>query len=147
MIEWLSLNRSLVVIGAVLLVGFMLPIESFVSLKNYESLNVPKFEIPPEIKIVAVGKSGSYGDIKTSVFLGEKKPEALVAEKKKKTKKKVYPRLRLKAIMIDGDLRVANINGAMMKVGGRIHMHRILQIKESGVLIDGPTGRRMLTMR
>jgi len=146
MIEWISLNRSIVVIGLVMLIGFLVPMESLVSLKKHESLNVPKFEIPSDVKIVEAGKPGSYGNIKTRVFLGDDKKK--VSENlTPKTKKKIYPRLRLKAIMIDGDRRVANINGAMMKVGGRIHMHKILKIRDSGVLIDGPTGRRTLTIK
>jgi len=147
MIEWLGENRTFVIIGIFLLIGFFIPIENIITTNKYEGLKVPKFNLPPDLVAVAKGKSGSYTAINTRVFLGPEpgKDVAPIAQTKKK--KKTYPRLRLSAIMLDGDLSVANINGALMKVGGKIHGHRILRISEGGVLIDGPTGKRTLRMR
>lgn len=147
MIDWLGMNRTLVVIGIFLLIGFFIPIESIITMNKYEGLKVPKFNLPEDLVAVAAGKPGSYAGINTRVFLGPEPAKVVVpiAQAKKK-KKKAYPRLQLNAIMVDGDLRVANINGAFMKVGGKIHGHRVLKISEGGVLIDGPTGRRTLRM-
>ena len=147
MIEWLGVNRTFVVIGIFVLIGFFIPIENFVTMTKYEGLKIPKFDFSSDLKTVASGKPGQYASIKTSVFLGETpevKPPVVVVQKHKKS---AYPRLQLNAVMIDGDLRVANINGVMMEVGGRIHKHRVLKISESGVVVDGPTGRRTLTLR
>lgn len=143
MLDWLSINRTFVVIGLIVLIGFMLPIENVVKLSKYESLKVPQFELPTDLQVVKSDISRDYPNIKTEVFLGDTVSSQKIASKQKRA----YPRLRLKAIMIDGDLKVANINGAMMKVGGSIYKHRILNITDSGVLIDGPSGKRKLVLR
>lgn len=148
MIDWLGINRTFVVIGIFLLIGFFMPLENIITMNKYESLKVPKFTLPVDLVAVAAGKPGSYASVNTKVFLGPEPEKVAVPIAQIKTKKKkTYPRLRLSAIMLDGDLSVAKINGALMKVGGKIYGHRILKITENGVLIDGPTGKRTLRMR
>lgn len=154
----MKVNFAFVAILLALFIGAMLPVDGLVKTEKFESLKVPVLELPEPLRKIESDKSGQYAAINTDVLLGmtptviaavqkKKREEKARKEEKSRPKPKPAPRLVLRAVMIEGDSRIANINGALVKVGGSVRKHKVKKIDESGVVLDGPWGQRTLTMR
>lgn len=170
MIERIKENSSFILIGIAVLIGVFSPGEAIVPVNKYENLKVPAFKLPPDLKLATSGVPGHFEGINKPVLLGKMpevvipEPDEMVAEAEPKVvsekaskvvaaapkpskPKKVYPKLRVRALMIDGDARIANINGRMMSVGEKIYEQTILKIEEDGVLVEGPRGKKIIKMQ
>ena len=135
-------NLGFIVIGVALILGAMLPLGNLVQREKFKSLVVPHLELPNELQKITDDKAQQYPMIEKNVLLGVT-PELVAAKQKRQSQHG----LRLRAIMIDGDARIANINGRQVHEGGNIRRHKVVSIQDSGVIVEGPSGRFTLTMR
>ena len=140
MIDRLKENLSILILGVALLIGYMLPLGEIATTSKFESLRVPRLDLPKELKNITPNQSSSFPEINKPALLG-------TAESKSNKRKNTQTRLTVRAIMIDGDTKVTNINGRILRIGDQIHRQKILRIEKRGVLIDGPKGKRVLKFR
>ncbi|MBE9491127.1 MAG: hypothetical protein IMY67_12585 [Bacteroidetes bacterium] len=148
MTDHIKRNMSFIAIGIVILICIKISLDGMVNNTKYFSSKAPKFTLPVEISSSSHITSTQFPAVQKQVLLGKKvlieikKP--IIKKKKKRTKLR---RLIVRAIMIEGNEKIANINGAMMKVGGYISGRTILKIEKNGVLVTGPKGKRMIKIR
>lgn len=148
MIEQVKKNISFIVIGVAIIICIEISIDNMINKDIYSSPNAPKFKLPLEISGSSTANQTQFPIIKKSVFLGEKKPvKAKVSFHKKKKRRLILKPLIVKAIMIQGKEKIANINGSLMKVGGYIHGRTILKIEKDAVLVTGPKGKKKIKIR
>lgn len=140
MIEKLKEYFSIILIGIVILFAYALPIEEFLPEIHFENLRVPRLDLPKELSNIPSDSETTFPEIDKQVLLGNK--SEAIAKKNKSS-----PRLFVKAIMIDGDTRVANINNRILQAGAYIYNHKVLKIEKGGVWIEGPSGKRLLKLR
>jgi len=148
MIEQVKINISIIVVGIAVLICVFMSLDGMVNTTDFKISKVPKFVLPAEMSIISNGMPTGFPQVKTSVLLGEKIATTVpppVAKKQKPRSR--LRRLKVNAIMIEGKEKIAYINGSMMKVGGYIHGRTILKIEKNGVLVTGPNGKKLLTVK
>ena len=140
MIDRLKENLSIFILGVALLIGFMLPIGTPETTSKFDNLRVPRLDLPKELKGITPDQLNNFPNINKPALLG-------IAEDKTNKSKNLRPRFTVRAIMIDGDTKITNINGKILRIGDQIRRHKIIRIEKIAVLIEGPNGKQVLRLR
>ena len=147
MIAFVRKNVAFILVYIAMMLAAFLPIRDMLDKTDQKVAKVPTFKLPAEMNRDWQTVTKNFPEIKKEVLLGQ---EHEVIEKPIQVSAKKKPGLRplrLRAIMIDGKTRIANINGSLLKEGSYINGRTVLKINESNVLVKGPDGKRNLTIR
>jgi len=148
MIDQVKKNISFILIFIAIFISVKISLDGTVDDTKYKSQKVPVFRLPAEITPFSHRTPTQFSSLEKSVLLGEEYPIKLDITPPKKSKPRLsYRRLKVKAIMIEGKDKIANINGSMLKVGERINGRIILKIQKNGVLVTGPNGKQLIKIK
>lgn len=146
MMDFLQKNVSFFIVLVCILLSAFLPIGNMFSILPYKGENIPKFNIPPEMQNITERIPVRYPPLIANKLTGEidKVPVKVANRIKPKIQKE---KLTVNAIMIDGNERLANINGSLLAPGSKIHSYVVLRIEKDSVLLAGPQGNERIAIR
>ena len=122
-------------------------LDGLIDSAKYNNPTVPELKLPTEIVKFTPGTSTQFPVINVDTFLGSSEAEAKIVPLTKSKPKSNLRRLFVKAIMIHGKEKIANINGQMMKVGDFINGRTVLKIYKNSVVVTGPEGMKTLKIK
>ena len=116
--------------------------------KNYTPINIPSVKtinLPPGMDLIQPRPGPKIAPVELDAFAGFAKPKPQKTVKRKPVAKQKI-KLKLEAVLIDGDRHVAQINGRMVSTGDRLFGYTVKKITNHGVSLAGDHGEKFIRM-
>lgn len=116
-----------------------------------QSISKPvRLTLPSTIKdlgpdVITSGPTNGLALLLNNDYVRE--PVRKEAKLPKRSKYKKSAKYRLRALMIDGDVKLADIGGVLVKVGYPFGAYRVAGISEDGVTLSNEQGQKILRLR
>lgn len=116
-----------------------------IAAENYTPITIPSVKtvnLPQGMDLIQPRPTPNVAPVELKAFSGFAKPRKTV--KRKPVAKKA--KLKLEAVLIDGERHVAQINGRMVSIGDTLFGYRVKKIENHGVTLSNARGEKFIRM-